>query len=206
MIVLTSAFHAGFGVGLAIAVPIGPMGLLCIQRTLAAGIGAGVMTGLGAATVHAAYGGAAIIGIKSSTIATIEAGAPILQLLSATLLMVFAVMLMRRQVGVGVARVGTALPFHTCYRDALILGIANPLTLVLLAAAIPALTGLGDEGQAVAVLLGLFCGSVAWWLTLSTSVSLLRARFDIGAMRRINIVAALILGGMSVAAVTRAMR
>ena len=205
MIVLTTAFHAGFGVGLAVALPIGPMGLLCIQRTLAAGLGAGVMTGLGAATVHAAYGAAAILGLKASTIATIEGGALILQLLSAMLLVVFAVRLLRKQVALGATQGGMAVPFHACYRDALILGIANPLTLVLLAAAIPSLTGLGDGVHAPAVLLGLFCGSVAWWLTLSTSVSLLRAQLGAGALRRINIAAGLMLAGMAVVIVTRAM-
>ena len=43
---------AGVGVGLTVAAPVGPMGILCIQRTLTSGAAAGLATGLGAATVH----------------------------------------------------------------------------------------------------------------------------------------------------------
>ena len=53
---------AGMVIGFSVAVPIGPMGLLCIQRTLASGMRVGWFTGLGAATVNAFYGTAIIFG------------------------------------------------------------------------------------------------------------------------------------------------
>ena len=51
-----ASLPAGLLVGFAIADPMGPMGLHCIQRTLAAGMTRGVSTGLGAVTVNLAYG------------------------------------------------------------------------------------------------------------------------------------------------------
>ena len=49
-------FFKGMGIGLAVAVTVGPIGILCIQRSLTQGFRVGFMTGLGAATADAAYG------------------------------------------------------------------------------------------------------------------------------------------------------
>lgn len=53
----------GAAIGLAIAAPVGPIGVLPIQRTLAVGRIAGLVTGLGAATADAAYGAIAALGL-----------------------------------------------------------------------------------------------------------------------------------------------
>src|SRR5436853_4423266 len=58
-------FLRGLVVGLAIAAPVGPIGVLCIRRTLADGRLAGLATGLGAATVDAFYGGIAAFGVTA---------------------------------------------------------------------------------------------------------------------------------------------
>lgn len=209
MIALTqashAAFHAGFSVGLAVAVPIGPMGLLCIQRTLAAGLAAGLVTGLGAATVQAAYGAAVITGIQASMIATIEAGTPVLRLVSAAILMMFSARLLCRTVALDGGRLEAGRHLPACYRDALILGLANPLTLILLTAVIPVFRGPDNGADLPAILLGMFCGSVAWWLILTASVSLLRARMDAGVLKRINVAAGLILGLLAVGIAVQAL-
>lgn len=53
----------GFLVGLSVAAPVGPIGLLCIQRTAMRGRLSGFVSGLGAATADAMYGGIAAFGI-----------------------------------------------------------------------------------------------------------------------------------------------
>jgi threonine/homoserine/homoserine lactone efflux protein len=53
----------GMLLGLAIAAPVGPIGVLCIRRTLAFGLWTGVMSGLGAATADAIYGSIAGFGL-----------------------------------------------------------------------------------------------------------------------------------------------
>jgi threonine/homoserine/homoserine lactone efflux protein len=85
-----ATFLAGVGVGLAVAVPIGPMGVLCIQRTLAFGLVAGLATGLGAATVHLTFGSVAALGLGATMSALFGAGAQGLTCLSAGLLFWFA--------------------------------------------------------------------------------------------------------------------
>ena len=56
-------FLKGLIVGLSIAAPVGPIGILCIRRTLAHGRAAGFVSGLGAATADAMYGAAAGFGL-----------------------------------------------------------------------------------------------------------------------------------------------
>ena len=46
----------GIGVGIAVAAPVGPIGIVCIRRTLAHGRRAGLAAGLGATTADSAYG------------------------------------------------------------------------------------------------------------------------------------------------------
>src|SRR5206468_1632019 len=56
-------FLRGLLIGLAIAAPVGPIGVLCIRRTLAEGRLVGFITGLGAATADATYGAVAAFGL-----------------------------------------------------------------------------------------------------------------------------------------------
>jgi threonine/homoserine/homoserine lactone efflux protein len=58
-------FVKGFTIGLAIAAPVGPIGLLTIRRTLAQGRAAGFLTGLGAASADAIFGSIAAFGITA---------------------------------------------------------------------------------------------------------------------------------------------
>ena len=55
----------GLIIGLAIAAPVGAIGLLCIRRTLADGRRAGFVSGLGAASANALYGAIAALGLAS---------------------------------------------------------------------------------------------------------------------------------------------
>src|SRR5215469_9409884 len=55
----------GFIIGFAIAAPVGPIGLLCIRRSLAEGRQVGLATGLGAATADAGYGCVAGFGLTA---------------------------------------------------------------------------------------------------------------------------------------------
>lgn len=61
-----SAFATGALMGFAIAAPVGPIGLLCIRRSLADGRAAGLATGLGAAAADATYGIAVAMGLAAT--------------------------------------------------------------------------------------------------------------------------------------------
>ncbi|MGQ0676515.1 MAG: LysE family transporter, partial [Rhodospirillales bacterium] len=58
-------FLRGFIIGFAIAAPVGPIGLLCIRRSLKGGFAAGFSAGLGAAAADAVYGAVAAFGVTA---------------------------------------------------------------------------------------------------------------------------------------------
>ena len=64
----------GVVIGFAVAAPVGPIGVLCIRRTLADGRASGLVTGLGAATADAAYGAVAALGLTFVTGLLVDAG------------------------------------------------------------------------------------------------------------------------------------
>ncbi|GJD79850.1 LysE family transporter [Methylobacterium gregans] len=205
-------FQAGLGLGLAVAVPIGPMGVLCIQRTLAGGLAAGLVTGFGAATVQASYGAAVILGpaavLGADTLGQLEKGfgLGLVHLLSAALLAFFAFRLLRRSNALQADMAGRAANgLRNCFLEALALGLANPLTLALLAAAVPALIGPEATRHAPVVVLGQFCGAVLWWLVLCGAVSVLRGRLRGAILDRINRCAALALGATALLTALRAL-
>ncbi len=177
----------GMAIGLAIAAPVGPIGLLCIRRSLEQGRAAGLATGLGAASADAAYGAIAAFGL------TAISGALVTQQLRLNLGGgIFLVYLgVRTALSAPADAAGTppVTGLLKAYSATLLLTLTNPLTIMSFAAVYAGL-GLnvgGSAGAAVSVVSGVFLGSAFWWLLLSSSASLLRGRLGPLALRRINI-------------------
>jgi threonine/homoserine/homoserine lactone efflux protein len=195
---------AGVGIGLAVAVPIGPMGVLCIQRTIAFGLVAGFATGLGAATVHLAFGSIAAVGLGAAATSWLGAGAQAVAFASAGLLFWFAARIWQRTTVAGSRQVERE-SWARSYGSALLFGLSNPLTLVLFAAAMPALAAIEDPQSTPLLVGGVFLGSIAWWTALSTTVSLVRGRLSGQAIATVNRLSSLTLAGLGALMLTRAL-
>ncbi len=191
-------FLAGVCVGLAVAAPIGPMGILCIQQTLTFGLLAGLATGAAAATVQVTYGLFAILGFSPATTTSLGAGAPLLSVVSAGLLFWFALRVLQVEVTVG--SLATRQPHYLIlsYRDALVFGYSNPLTPVLFFAAFPVLTSAADLANAQVLVVGVFSGVVGWYVVLSTTVALLRQRLPAQGLKIANKASGLTLAALGV--------
>ncbi len=193
-------FLRGLGLGFAIAAPVGPIGVLCIRRTLADGRLVGFVTGLGAATADATYGAVAAFGVSAVTSALVGLRLWI-HLLGALFL---AWLGLRTLLARPAAKAATpvAAPARAgllaAWASTVALTLTNPATIISFAAVFAGL-GLVGVGYTVAGLTvaGVFCGSALWWLLLSGGVSLLRARFDARAMRIVNLVSGLLLLGFA---------
>jgi threonine/homoserine/homoserine lactone efflux protein len=66
-----STFLSAVGLGFSVAAPVGPIGVLCIRRTLADGRTVGLACGLGAATADAFYGLVAGLGLTAVSTALV---------------------------------------------------------------------------------------------------------------------------------------
>ncbi len=191
-------FTQGFLFGLAIAAPVGPIGLLCIQRSLNHGRFAGFISGLGAATADALYGSMAAFGLSMVTgflLAQQEwlqlGGGLFIVYLGLRTLLAQRTLLFQRD-----ARPDEQTKLAGMYTSTLLLTLSNPVT-ILSFTAVFAGFGLGSGAQspggAAALVLGVFTGSALWWFTLSALVGLLRGRLQAPALRLINRTAGVML-------------
>lgn len=181
-------------VGVSVAAPVGPMGVLCINRTLSQGMAVGVSTGVGASTVHASYCCILLLGLHEVG-PWLEGHKHALGFLSGVLLLAFAWRLLRgRRVQPAGQRV-TRRSMLAAYGTAVALNLSNPLSVVLLVAAIAAIVGpTPPSGVNAALLLGgLFVGSVVWWFCLSGATALLRSRLNARLLSLVNIAAGVVL-------------
>jgi len=203
------ALLRGLVVGVAIAAPVGPIGLLCIRRTLAHGPAAGIASGLGAATADGVYGLVAAFGLGLA--AAMMANEAPLRLAGAALLLWLAWTTWRDRAPAAEARAAggvdaaAALPapragsLAGAWAGTFALTMANPATILSFAGVIAAL-GPGGTAGGLWLVAGVFLGSAAWWVGLALAVGRFRARVTPRLMRRIDLASALVLAGFAAAA------
>jgi len=189
-------------IGFSIAAPVGPIGVLCIRRTLADGRAAGLVTGLGAATADAIYGFMAAFGLTVLTDFLVGAQGWI-RLLGGGFLLYLGIRTMRTAPAERAARLrGSGL--FGAYATTFMLTLTNPMT-ILSFAAIFATIGVGTSRAeplaAWSLVLGVFLGSALWWLTLSGVVGMLRSRFDLGHLVWVNRISGGIITAFGIAAI-----
>jgi threonine/homoserine/homoserine lactone efflux protein len=197
-------FFQGAIIGFAIAAPVGPIGVLCIRRTLSNGRVAGLASGLGAATADATYGGIAGFGVTFLSALLISQQVPI-RLLGGVFLLFLGV-----RTFLSVPRDPHRKPEGSLagdYFSTFALTLSNPVTIVAFAAIFAGLgvTGQGGDYTAAAFLVsGVFAGSAFWWVILSSVVSAFRSAFDLGRMRWVNRISGVVIAGFGAAALLTA--
>ena len=183
----TGLFFRGLLIGLAIAAPVGPIGVLCMRRTLAYGRVSGFVSGLGAATADAVYGSIAAFGLTIVAKVLVEQEAA-LQLVGGLFLAYLGIRtIMEKPKNLGLTP--EALPIiqqkNTQWRwnwralgqdfiSTFLLTLTNPMTILSFAAIFAGLGAATAFGGGVQVVAGVFCGSALWWLTLSLMIGFFR--------------------------------
>ena len=193
----------GVVIGFSIAAPVGPIGVLCIRRTLADGKASGLLTGLGAATADAVYGAIAALGLTALTDALVGGQVWIRLIGGAFLLYLGARTFLAKPADRAAAASGRA-GLLGAFASTFVLTLTNPMTILSFVAVFAAL-GLGtthpDPASAAGLVLGVFVGSALWWLTLSGAVSLFRSRFDERGLRWVNRLSGAIIAGFGALAI-----
>jgi threonine/homoserine/homoserine lactone efflux protein len=186
-------------IGLSIAAPVGPIGVLCIRRTLAHGRGYGLVSGLGAATADAVYGCVAGFGLTfiSSFLVNQQVW---LRLIGGAFLCYLGVKTLLEKPAEEAAD-AKGIGLLGAYGSTFLLTLTNPMTILSFAAVFAGLgiaeTG-GNYGSAAILVLGVFAGSALWWLLLSSGVSLFRDRFTPQGLVWVNRVSGLVVLGFGV--------
>jgi len=176
----------GIVIGFSIAAPVGPIGVLCIRRSLAEGRLVGLATGLGAATADAIYG--CIAGFGLTAISTFLMNQRVwLGLFGGLFLCYLGARTLMSKPSDEAADPGKSNS-SSAYLTTLFLTLTNPMT-ILSFVAVFAGFGLGsspDYFSAVTLVAGVFIGSAGWWLLLSSSVALLRHKLSLAWMSAVN--------------------
>lgn len=191
-------FFKAMLIGLSIAAPVGPIGLLCIQRTLAHGGRTGFVSGLGAATADGVYGAVGAFGLVAVTHLFVALATP-LAMFGIVFLSWMGVQLLRAPPA-DAARAAPATPgAGRAFLSVFALTLSNPMTILSFVAVFASIGGSvgAAPGSAGVMLAGVWFGSALWWLMLTSGVSLLRHKIGSRAMQAINRVAGLFLLGFA---------
>jgi threonine/homoserine/homoserine lactone efflux protein len=190
----------GLVIGFSIAAPVGPIGVLCIRRTLADGRATGLAVGLGAATADAVYGAIAGFGLTAvSALLVRQQG--VLRLVGGLFLCYLGLRTFLARPAEQAARAGGA-GLIGAFTATFGLTLANPATILSFVAVFAGLgiAGAGSWREATVLVAGVFLGSALWWLMLSGVVGALRTRLELTALRWVNRVSGAVLLAFGVAA------
>ncbi len=176
----------GVIIGFSIAAPVGPIGVLCIRRSLAEGRKTGFVTGLGAATADALYG--CVAGFGLTAISSFLVGQKVwLGLLGGLFLCYLGIRTFITKPADKPAEVGGS-GLLSAYLSTFFLTVTNPMTILSFVGVFVGF-GLGasaDYLSAATLVAGVFIGSGLWWLLLSSGVALLRSRVNSTWMSAVN--------------------
>ncbi len=189
-----SLFVQGIIIGLTLAVPVGPLALLCIQRTVKEGRLHGIFSGMGIATADSFYAAVAFLGLTVIS-GVIIANQYLFRFLAGVVLILVGI-----QVFLSVPSSISATTGHETYtKDYLsmvALALANPLTLVFFLVILPGY-GVVIQGNsflsAVEFVAGVLFGSSVWWVVLCGSIGSVRSRISASKLALINRVSGLLI-------------
>ena len=194
-------FLRAMALGFSIAAPVGPIGALCIRRTLTQGRLIGLATGLGAATADAFYGAVAAFGLTAVTTALVGIGFWT-RLVGGAFLVYLGVRTLLAKPGEGGEAADARRGLVGAYASTVALTLTNPATIISFLGVFAGLgigAGSGWPG-ALLIVAGVFVGSAAWWLGLTFALGALRHRLSPGVLRAINIGSGLLIAGFGLVA------
>jgi len=183
----------GLIIGFSIAAPVGPIGILCIRRTIEHGRFVGFVSGLGAATADGLYG--LIAGLGLTLITNFLIGQQWwLQIIGGAFLCYLGVKIFFSRPSNTSAKAKGNKPF-TAYVSTFFLTITNPVTILSF---IAIFSGLGITNNYTTTLglilvLGVFLGSALWWLLLSSTAEIVANRMENFSLSFVNRISGVIL-------------
>jgi threonine/homoserine/homoserine lactone efflux protein len=191
----------GIFLGFCLAAPVGPIGLLCIQRTLYEGRLTGFVSGLGATAADVIYG--CIAGFGIAFVANfLTSQQQWLRLIGGAFICYLGIKIFfTKPAERAAANKNSGL--LGAFLSTFFLMLTNPITIAVfmaMFAGIGATSAGGDYLAVAALVLGISLGSALWWLLLCGGVSLFRAKLTPERMRWINRIAGIIIVGFGVTA------
>jgi threonine/homoserine/homoserine lactone efflux protein len=187
----------GIIIGVLVSVPMGPLGILCIQRTLHKGRLNGIITGLGATTSDLIY--AVLVGFSMNfIIGFVEEYRFVIQIVGSVILFIFGYQIFRKNPEKEISdKIGTSnRNLISTYTSAFGLCFSNPIIIFLFIALFARFNFFSPDYKIYEVLIGLasiLAGAFLWWVLLTGIVGTLRNKFNIKGLRILNVITGSIL-------------
>jgi threonine/homoserine/homoserine lactone efflux protein len=193
-------FLKGVLIGFSMAVPVGPIGILCIRGILTEGRISGLVSGLGIATADAVYGCIAGFGVTivSDFLISHQLWFRLIGGLFVCALGIKVLLAKRAESEVPLR--GKSLLGN--YTSMFFLTLTYPMTILIFLGIFAGLgvAGTGDNYLSIAPLvLGVFIGSIIWWVILSSTVSKFRKKFGPQGLKWINRISGVLIIGFGLA-------
>jgi threonine/homoserine/homoserine lactone efflux protein len=192
-------FIKGLIIGFSLAIPVGPIGLLLIRRTLTRGRISGLVSGIGAATADGLYGAVAGFGLTLLSNFLFKHSV-VLRLMGGAFLCYLGVRIFLSKPREKTTK-GSEEGLLGDYISTLFLTLTNPLT-ILSFAAIFAASGVvvvpGEYYGTAMLVLGVFSGSSLWWIILSGVVSFFHGKLDSGGIMVLNKISGALIAAFGV--------
>jgi putative LysE/RhtB family amino acid efflux pump len=187
----------GAGLGVAVAAPVGPIGMLCIRKTLARGLAGAVSVGLGAALADSIYGIIAATGLTAISHFLLEKAITI-KIFGGLFLLYLAYKEMRSELSLKTATTHSK-DLRRLTLEVFLLTLSNPMTILSFIALFASMSsGPVTIAESLAMVLGVFLGSIAWWLILGCIILKAQHTLPKTWITSIRYLSALILGGFGI--------
>ncbi len=186
-----SFLFKGLLIGFSIAAPVGPIGVLCIRRSLTYGKKTGFISGLGAATADAVYG--CIAGFGLTLISNFLVSQQVILKSVGGLFLCY--LGLKTFLEKPATEPATSTQMAGAFASTFFLTLTNPMTILSFLAIF---AGLGlatatDALDAIILVLGVFMGSASWWLLLTSGVSRFREKFSDRILKAVNPISGIII-------------
>ena len=189
----------GMLVGLMVSIPLGPMGVLIIQKTLHKGALSGFIAGMGAASADFFYASVTAFGL-GYVINTVQTHELLLQIIGGIFLLCIGLKIyfdnpirqIRQRRQGRVSKTGLLGDYLSLF----FLTVSNPITVVVFMAVFAGMSVFGESSSLLGellVVIGVLLGGGVWWYTLSTLVNIFRKKFRLRVLITINRVSGLVI-------------
>lgn len=187
-------------IGIAIAAPVGPIGMLCIRKTLELGFIGAVLVGLGAALADSVYGLVAALGLSAIS-HFLLAKAVMIKIIGGVFLLYLAYKEVKNLPRSKSTAIKSRASF-ALFAEVFFLTVTNPVTILSFIGIFASITGEPTSSiESSSMVLGIFLGSMTWWLILGGIITKIKHQLPEIWLHRIKYLSAAMLGGFGITAI-----
>lgn len=193
---MITALVKGIIVGLGASIPLGPLGVLCVQKTLGNGRNSGFITGLGASVSDTFYAAISLMGLAFIQ-NLIDENMDWVMFIGGLIIMYIGVKIYLTNPIKQIKQKNKNKKHVEDFFEALFMTITNPGAIFLILGLFAAVgINVGEsvsKSTLIATLWGVFAGSAVWWFALSTTINVFRKRFRIKQLMMINKISGIVI-------------